>query len=108
MYKSILFIILWAVTISCGSQQQLKKSYNGKSVTVLEQEFGKPISIMERAEDKIYIYEKKEELKSTEISQGKMTLDPIVTPGVQKTKRFYFTVRNGIIVESKLEEEYQR
>lgn len=63
---------------------------------------------MELAGDSVYIYEKTEKLRSTEISQGRLTLDPIVTPQVKKTQRFYFTVRNGIILKTRMEEEYDR
>ena len=47
-------------------------------------------------------------LESTEVNQGKLTLDPMISPGVKKTERYFFTVEKGIIVRTKYEEEYER
>lgn len=106
--KQIFFLLLFVISISCGVQKQLQKSYVGQPVSVLEENFGKPKTILDQGGDKIYVFEKIEELKSTEISQGKLTLDPMITPMVKKTERFYFTVKEGKIVKAKLEEEYER
>lgn len=107
--RKLLFIVLIAGLITaCGAQRNLQKNYAGKPVTVLQDEYGDPSSVIERDNDTIYIFEKLEELNSTEISQGKLTLDPIVTPAVVKTSRYYFTVKNGIISEVRTDEEYQR
>jgi hypothetical protein len=108
MLKTIFIFLIFLGLISCGTQQQLKKSFTGKPVTVLEPQFGKPETIIETAGDSVYIFEKTEELRGTEISQGRMTLDPIVTPKVKKTERFYFTVKNGLIIKTRFEEEYER
>jgi hypothetical protein len=108
MYKIIVFMVLLASMVACGTQKQLNKSFNGKYITEAEQQFGRPVTVIERQADTVYVFERKEELSSTEISQGKMTLDPMVTPRVHKTERFYFTVRKGIIRESRFEEEYER
>jgi hypothetical protein len=108
MVKTFYILLIFIGLISCGTQQQLKKSYAGKSVSSLEPRFGEPVTIIETAGDSVYIFEKTEELRSTEISQGKLTLDPIVTPKVKKTERFYFTVKNGLIVKTRFEEEYER
>jgi len=108
MYKIFIFKLLFVFTVACGTQRQLHKSFNGKPVSVAEQQFGKPVTVIESQEDSVYVFERKEELNSTEISQGKLTLDPIVTPGVHKTERFYFTVQKGRIIESRFEEEYER
>ncbi|MCD6353990.1 MAG: hypothetical protein J7L95_00420 [Prolixibacteraceae bacterium] len=45
---------------------------------------------------------------STEISQGKLTLDPIISPRANKTERYYFTVKDSIITHVKFEEEYEQ
>jgi hypothetical protein len=108
MYKYIIYLVLLAFAVACGSQRQLNKSFNGRPVALAEQHFGRPVSIIKQQADSLYVFERKEELHSTEISQGRMSLDPIVTPQVHKTQRFYFTVRNGRIVESRFEEEYKR
>lgn len=108
MEKIVFTLLVFFLLASCGTQQQLKKSYTGKSVSSLEPRFGEPITIIETAGDSVYIFEKTGELRSTEISQGRLTLDPIVTPKVKKTERFYFTVKNGLIIKTRFEEEYER
>jgi hypothetical protein len=104
-----IFLLLFVlIVISCGSQNKLTKSYQGKPVSVLAEQFGKPKTVFDQGEEKVYIYEETEELRSTEIAQGKLTLDPMVSPMVKKTKRMYFTVKDGKIIKVKLEEEYER
>ena len=108
MRNTFFIIIGFLVLISCSTQRQLRKAYVGKPVTILEKNFGEPKTIIDKKAEKIYIFEKTEELKSTEIGQGKLTLDPIITPKVTKTERYYFTVKNGNIVKTRFEEEYER
>lgn len=104
----IAIILLFLTFLSCSLQQQLQKAYVGKTQPFLEEKFGKPKTILEHENEKVFIYEKTEELRSTEIKQGKLTLDPIVTPMVKKTERYYFTIKEGKVVKAKLEEEYER
>jgi hypothetical protein len=108
IYRIFIFMSLFVFAAACSTQKQLNKSFNGKHVSVAEKQFGQPVTIIEHQADSIYVFERKEELNSTEISQGRMTLDPMVTPRVHKTERYYFTVRNGTIKESRFEEEYER
>ena len=54
------------------------------------------------------LFEKIEMLKSTEISQHKLTLDPMVTPKVKKTSHYTVTVVDGVITKIELEEQYER
>ena len=108
MYKTLLILLILILSVSCGTQRQLKRSFTGKPVSVLEFQFEKPVTIIETAGDSVYIFENTEELRSTEISQGKLSLDPIMTPPVNKTERYNFTVKNGIIVKTRFEEEYER
>jgi hypothetical protein len=108
MFKTVYLLLIFILLISCGTQHQLKKSFTGKKVSVLEPRFGQPVLIIKTAGDSVYIFEETEALQSTEISQGRLTLDPIVTPKVNKTERFYFTVKNGLIVKVRSEEEYDR
>ncbi len=108
MNKNIAILLISLLFFACGNQRQLVKSYSGKHVSSLNEEFGNPVTIIENENDSIYIYEKTEELKGTEISQGKLTLDPIYTPPVTKTNRYYFTINNGIVTDVRSEEEYER
>lgn len=107
MYR-ILVIIIISTLISCSAQRSLQKAYVGKPVSVLKEKMGYPKTILERENEKVYVYEIVKELESTEIQQAKLTLDPIVSPGVEKIERYYFTVINDKIVKAKLEEEYKR
>ena len=108
MRQLLLILIIAFVFEACGVQRQLQKAYVGKPVSVLKSEFGYPKTILDRNEGDVYVFEEVKNLKSTEISQGKLTLDPMVSPRVQKTIRYYFTVRDSVIVNAKMEEEYER
>jgi hypothetical protein len=86
----------------------LQKAFIGKNVSKLGEKFGAATSVIDKENEKVYIFEKEEELKSTEINQGKLTLDPIRSPRVIKTERYYFTVKNGVVTKAQYEEEYER
>jgi hypothetical protein len=104
----IFIILILLVTVSCSQQRALQKQYVGKPVSVLSEKYGYPKVILEQENGKIYVYEIVKELKSTTINQGKLSLDPMVSPSVEKTARYYFTVKNDSIVKAKMEEEYER
>ena len=106
--QRLLLIVLVIVLFSCGSQRHLQKSYVGKPLSILSKDFGNPKAVFNQGDEKVYVFEKITHLKSAEIAQGKLTLDPMITPMVEKTERFYFTVKEGKIVKAKLEEEYER
>ncbi len=108
MKFKLIIAVLFAVLVSCSGQRQLRKAYIGRPANVLEASFGEPAAVFEEEEGQLFIYEKTENLRSTEIQQGKLTLDPIVTPKVTKTERYYFTVKDGMIVKARFEEEYER
>jgi hypothetical protein len=108
MLRILLIIFIPVFLFSCGAQRQLRQSYTGKPVTILHDRFGTPEIVLDEGSDTVYIFQNTEDLRSTEISQGKMTLDPIVSPKARKTERYYFTIKNGIITDARLEEEYER
>ena len=108
MKFNILFVFIVLFVISCGTERQLTRHFKGKPVSELGLEFGAPKSVIDSDGEKIYIYEKTEKLNSTEINQGKLTLDPIVTPKVLKTERYFFTIKNNIVTKVRFEEEYER
>lgn len=107
MYRFILLIIL-VITLACSTQKKLERSYVGKSISQVEKDFGKAKSVLDRSEGKVYVFEKTEALPSTEIGQAKVTLDPMVSPEVTKTERFYVTVKNGEVIKIEQENEYER
>ncbi len=103
------FILVFIVfLVSCSSQKKLQKTYVGKPQTILSAKFGYPKATFDQGDEKVLVYEIVKDLESTEIQQAKLTLDPIVSPMVQKTERYYFTIRDSVIVKVKKEEEYQR
>jgi len=104
----IFILFLFVILASCSAQRSLQKAYVGKPVSILSEKLGYPKAILDRENEKVYVYEIVKELKSTEISQAKLTLDPMISPGVDKTERYYFTVKDEKIVKVKVEEEYQR
>ena len=108
MKKIVYILLILIVSVSCGTQRQLRKAFVGEPVAKMEANFGQPTTVIEQKGEKIYIFEKTEKLESTEIGQGQLTLDPIITPKVTKTERYYFTVKNGTIVKARFEEEYER
>ena len=108
MVKVIMFSTVLFMLAACGTQRQLKKAFVGEPVTVLHQQFGQPKTVIDKDQEKIYIFEKEKKLESTEINQGRLTLDPIVTPGVLKTERYWFTVKDGIVTKARYDEEYER
>lgn len=71
-------------------------------------EIGAPKTILQQNGQQVYVYETVKDLNSTEVSQGKLTLDPIVSPKVKKTERYYFTVKDSVIINTKYEEDYKR
>ncbi|WP_321343175.1 hypothetical protein [uncultured Draconibacterium sp.] len=106
--RALLFIVALVILVSCSSQRNLQKTYVGKPISAVEMEFGKPITVFNKESGDIYIFEKVEMLKSTEISQHKLTLDPMVTPQVKKTSRYTVTVVDDVIKNIELEEQYDR
>lgn len=104
-----LFIVLLAVfAFACGPEKSLQKKYVGENVSAMEMEFGKPTAVFNNGNSYTYMFEKVTDLKSTEISQHKITLDPMVSPEVIKTQNCTVTVVDGIIKKIVLDEEYER
>ena len=106
--KRISILLFMLIVVSCGTQRSLQRTYVGKPQTVLLTKFGYPKSVFEQKDGTIMVYEIVKDLNSTEIQQGKLTLDPMVSPMVQKTERYYFTVKDSVITHVKMEEEYER
>lgn len=102
----VLFLFIVAIA-GCGVQGRINK-LEGHSVSFLLEELGQPNTIVPRTSDSLYIYEIKKDLRSTEINKAALTLDPMITPKVEKTDKYMFTIKNGIVLDSKHEIEYER
>ncbi len=107
MYRLLIVIFLLGI-MACSPQRKLQRSYVGQPLNTLEAEFGKAKTVLDKEGGKVYIFEKVEILRSAEISQAKLTLDPMITPKVTKTERYYATVKNGVVTAIEFEKEYER
>ena len=103
-----LVVILLVLLVSCSAQRQLQNTFVGKDLKFLQENFGQPKTVLKLADEEVYIFETLTELKSTEVSQGRLSLDPIISPKVTKTEIYSFTLKNGVVVKSSLEEKYER
>lgn len=107
-FRILVFLSFVFIIFSCGNQQQLQRQFKGEPLASLLETFGEPKTVLQQENGTVYIFEKLVKLESTEISQGKLTLDEIVTPKVNKTERYYFTVKDSIVLDTRYEEEYER
>ena len=107
MYRSILLLFV-VLAVACSPQKKLQRTYIGEPLSAIEEELGKAKTVFEKENGTDYIFEKVEFLKSAEISQHKLTLDPMVSPQAKKTVQYYVTVVDGIITRIRIEEEYER
>ncbi len=107
-YTALIVLIPALLLASCGSKHLVNKTFTGQPVSFIKGKLGQPTHAATSEGDSLYIFERMEKLKSTEISQGKTTLDPIYTPEVTKKEQFFFTVRNGVVVKTVYKEEYER
>ncbi len=106
--KRILTIFILILLFACSPQRKLSHHFVGKNISELKAELGEPKTVFDRSGEKVYVFEKIEELRSTEVSQGKLTLDPMVTPKVVKTERYYVSVKDEVVTSIELENEYER
>ena len=107
MYRLLFFVLIF-LAVSCGSQHRVQRAYIGKPQKSLESKFGYPKTILDQGAGKVYVYEIIKDLKSAEINQGRLSLDPMISPMVQKTEQYYFYVKDSVITNVKLEEEHER
>ncbi|WP_346859270.1 hypothetical protein [uncultured Draconibacterium sp.] len=106
--KGLLILLIAVLFFACSTQRKIQKTYIGQPVSVMEKKFGEAKILFKKSAEEEYIFEKKEYLKSTEISQHKLTLDPMITPQVTKISMYHVTVVDGIITKIEIEEEYER
>ena len=104
----IFFLLILILAVGCSTQKKLQRTYIGKPLSAFEKAYGKPVAVLERSEGKVYVFERSELLQGTEIGQAKLTLDPMVTPTVTKTEKYYVTVKNEVVTHVKQENEYER
>ena len=107
MYRILLAFLVFFFA-ACIPQRKLQRSLVGKPFAEIKKELGQPTTVFDNEDGKLYVFEKEEELESTEIHQARLTLDPIVTPKVLKTERYYITVKGEVVTKVRIENEYER
>ena len=99
MNRILVLLTVVVLFMSCGIQRQLHKAFIGKPVSGVKEKLGEPKAVLDQGNEKVYVYEVLKELESTEVSQGKLTLDPMISPKVNKTERYYITVKDGVAAQ---------
>lgn len=88
----------------------MSRKFIGSDKIQLDHYFGQRGSIVSLKNEKKYVvYTKNKFLRSSAISKGETTLDPMVTPSVEKNEKYIFYLdKNDKVIECKVETSYQR
>ena len=110
MRQILIVLIFSGILFSCSVQQKMIRQFEGCDKTELDQHFGQRGSIVRLSDDKQYVsYSKSKFLRSTPISKGVTTLDPMVSPSVEKQEKYIFYLdKNGKVTDCKVETKYQK
>ncbi|HBL77292.1 MAG: hypothetical protein A2W90_22025 [Bacteroidetes bacterium GWF2_42_66] len=105
---TIVYLILVA-SLSCSMQSKFTRQFKGMSKTELDEYFGQKGVIVPLSSDKKYVaYTQTKILRSTAINKGVTTLDPMVSPSVEKRQKFIFYLDSeDKVSECKYDAEYQ-
>ncbi len=106
--RKLVAVMVLLTMFACSAQRKLSRQFIGKNISEIEAELGEAKTVFERGDEKVYVFEKTAELRSTEINQAKLTLDPMVTPKVIKTERYFVTVQNDRVTKIETENDYER
>lgn len=107
--RLLLQIGLFASLLSCSVQSGLNRQFIGKDKTELDNHFGQRGTIVHLGTLQYVEYTKTEQLKSMEISKGVTTLDPMISPAVEKTQKYIFYLDPaGKVTSCKYESEYKK
>jgi hypothetical protein len=106
MIKKLAIVLLMFLMISCSVTSSLSRKYEGKGLEALYKDMGYPKSVSELSNgNKLYKFEKTTYVKETEISTGRGTLDPRISPSYSKVEIFLFEInKEGVIVKT----DYQK
>lgn len=109
-FKYLLLTAAIASLISCSVQSKMTKQFVGKDKTELYNYFGQRGAIIPLSADKRYVvYTQTKHLKSATINKGVTTLDPMVSPSVQKNQKYTFYLdKNDKVTECKYDLDYQK
>ena len=105
----IIVTILLSV-LSCSVQNKLNHQFIGQDKKALDEYFEQTgIVVPISAERQMVVYTYSKALPSITINKGVTTLDPMVSPSVQKTQKFTFYLdKNGKVTECKYDLSYQQ
>lgn len=107
--RYLIVIIAFFTMLSCSVQSKLNKQFIGKDKTVLDKYYGQNGVIVPLSADKqVVTYTQSKTLRSTAINKGVTTLDPMISPSVQKRQKFIFYLnKEGKVIDCKYDLEYQ-
>ncbi len=110
MKTILIFFSLFFVFAACSVSQKVSSKYKGKGVEILYKELGSPKSVTEMDNgNKLFVYEKETIVRSTEISTGRGTLDPRISPAYSKVETFLFEVNSeGLIIDTGYEKRIEK
>ena len=108
-YLYIIVAVVLTVMLSCSVQSKLNRQFVGKTKSELDQYFGQKGATVSLPNELQYVeYTRSKMLKSTEINKGVTTLDPMVSPSVEKKQKFIFYLnKEGKVTDCKYDLEYQ-
>jgi hypothetical protein len=110
MVKKLVLFFVAAFFVSCSVTTNLSQKYVGRGVEVLYKEKGTPSTVAKLDNgNKLFTYVKETIVRETEISTGRGTLDPRISPSFIKIETYCFEVNaNGIIVQTDYKKRIQK
>ena len=108
--KNLILAALLFSFFACSVQSKLNRQFKGKDKTELDNYFGQKGIIIPLSDEKQYVvYTQSKHLKSTTINKGVTTLDPMISPSVEKKQKYTFYLdKSGKVIDCKYDLEYQK
>ncbi|HQN94275.1 MAG TPA: hypothetical protein PLQ09_09145 [Prolixibacteraceae bacterium] len=111
MDKRVTILLLGLLFLAgCSTSARLSKKYTGKGIEVLYREMGNPVNtvVLENG-NRIFEYEKETFVRQTEISTGRGTLDPRISPSYSKVEIYLFEIdKEGVIVRTAYKKQIEK
>ena len=102
---SVLFLV---ILLSCSMQSKFTRQFKGKTKTELDAHFGQQGTVTSLSPEKSYVaYTQTKILRSVTVNKGVTTLDPMVSPSVEKKQKYIFYLdKDGKVTDCKYDAEY--
>lgn len=103
-----LSILLMTLLLSCSMQSKFTRQFKGKTKTELDAHFCQQGTVTSLSPGKSYVaYTQTKILRSVPVNKGVTTLDPMVSPSVEKKLKYIFYLdKDGKVTECKYDAEY--